>query len=72
MQLEGQNKMVKYLAHRDSKKIVSDAQIKEERLNVGEYSEFQGKIVCVSHPERSQICKNVGIEEEGEFAIKVR
>ena len=65
--------MVKYLAHKQTKKIESDATIKEKRLNIGEYGEFQGKIVALPlGVGKSVILEKVGIAAEGEYAIKVR
>lgn len=64
--------MVKRLANKLTKEIMSETQIKEKNMNKGEFTgTWQGRIYVLDSV-KSGIAKKVNIEKEGEYAIKVR
>jgi RNA polymerase subunit RPABC4/transcription elongation factor Spt4 len=64
--------MAKLLADKKTKQLLTDAQIKEKGLQVGNFTaNWQGRINIVD-PEHSVIAKQLGIQEKGEYAIKIR
>lgn len=64
--------MAKQLAHKKTKQLLTQAEINEQKANIGEFtSSWQGR-VYILHPEKSEIADQIGAEEEGEYAIKVR
>jgi RNA polymerase subunit RPABC4/transcription elongation factor Spt4 len=64
--------MAKQLAHKKTKRLMTQQEINEKKANIGEFStNWQGRIYIVN-PEESQIAEHIGVEEEGEYAIKVR
>jgi RNA polymerase subunit RPABC4/transcription elongation factor Spt4 len=64
--------MAKLLAHRKTKELLTDAQIKEKKLNIGEFVQtWRGRITIVD-AKHSFIAQKMSIPKEGEFAIKVR
>ncbi len=64
--------MAKQLAHKKDKRLLTASQINEQKMNIGEFSEnWQGRIFVI-RPGKSRIADEVGIVDEGEYAIKVR
>ena len=64
--------MAKKFANKQSKRLLTDAQIKELGLQKGDFTEsWQGR-VFVNDFQHSHIAKEMGIEKKGEYAIKVR
>ena len=64
--------MVRKLASKMNKKLLSEAEIKEQGLDKSDFTtSWQGRIF-ISDVQRSTIAKNIGITEKGEYAIKVR
>lgn len=54
-----------------TKKFVDDPNFKDYKPPAGTTSNWQGRIYVVD-PEKSEIAKIMGLEERGEYAIKVR
>ncbi len=64
--------MVKKLASKVDKKLMSEAEIKEKNLNKANFtSSWQGRIF-ISDPANSMIAEKINVSEKGEYAIKVR
>lgn len=64
--------MAKQLAHKKSKRLLTQSEINEQKLNTGEFSEnWQGRVFFI-RAEKSRIAKEMDVEENGEYAIKVR
>jgi RNA polymerase subunit RPABC4/transcription elongation factor Spt4 len=64
--------MPKKYAHKQTKELVPEATLKEQALPKGDYSNnWQGRII-VLNVEKSDIAKQIGIEKNGEFALKVK
>ena len=64
--------MAKQLAHKKTKQLLTASEINEKNLNSGEFSEnWQGRIFLLD-TDKSKIAQEMGIDEEGEYAIKVR
>ena len=64
--------MVKKLAHKNSKELLTEAQITEQKLSEGEFTgTWQGRVYILDK-DNSVIGKKMGIEKEGEYAIKTR
>lgn len=64
--------MSKILASRKTKELRTEAEIKDQKLNVGDFTaSWKGRITVVN-AEKSAVAKKVGIEADGEYAIKVR
>ncbi len=64
--------MAKQLAHKKTKKLLTQTEITEKKENIGEFSQnWQGKIV-IFDVMKSQIAKEMDVPQEGEYAIKVR
>ena len=64
--------MVKKLASKRTKKLLTEAAIKEQKLEMSEFtSSWQGR-VFIADVERSEIAQKLGVVEKGEYAIKVR
>lgn len=64
--------MAKQLAHQKTKQLLTASEINEKNLNSGEFSEnWKGRIFFLD-TEKSKIAREMGVEEEGEYAIKVR
>ena len=64
--------MAKLLAHRKTKELLTDSEIKEKKLNLGEFVQTWHGRVTIVNAEKSFIAKKMDIFKEGEFAIKVR
>ena len=64
--------MVKRLAHKTTKEILTDVQIREKRMNTGEFTANWHGRIHVLNPVDSAIAKQMGIAKEGEYALKVR
>lgn len=56
---------------RKSKKFMDDPHFKENKAPGGTTTNWQGRIFIVN-PDKSDIAKQMGLEEVGEYAIKVR
>ena len=54
-----------------TKKFMDDPNFKEHKAISGTTNNWQGRIYVVD-PEKSDIAKEMGLEEKGEYAIKVR
>ncbi|MCC7574321.1 DNA-directed RNA polymerase subunit E'' [Candidatus Woesearchaeota archaeon] len=54
-----------------TKKFLDDPNFKEHKVSAGTSTNWQGRIYVVN-PEKSEIAKIMGLEEQGEYAIKVR
>ena len=66
------NKMAKKLAHKQTKELIPDNQIRERGLRKADFTpNWQGRI-SVINAEKSEIAKKIGITQKGEYAIKVR
>ncbi|MCA9477692.1 MAG: DNA-directed RNA polymerase subunit E'' [Nanoarchaeota archaeon] len=64
--------MAKLLANKNTKELLTDVEIKEKRLNIGEFIQtWKGRVV-ITDAKRSHIAQKMGIEKDGEYAIKVR
>jgi len=64
--------MVKKLANKLTKKLMTDQEIRKESLNKSSFTDnWQGRIF-ISKPEQSFIAAQMGIKEKGEYAIKVK
>lgn len=64
--------MAKLLAEKRSKLLLTDAQIKEKGLQVGNFTaNWQGRIRILS-TEKSKIAQELEIHDKGEYAIKLR
>ncbi len=64
--------MAKKFAHKQDKRLLTEAAIKELSLQKGDFTEsWQGRIF-VKDAENSHIAKEMGIKRKGEYAIKVR
>ncbi len=64
--------MVKKLASKRDKKLRTDVEIKELGLDKSEFTtSWQGRLF-ISDVAGSMIAEKLGIEEKGEYAIKVR
>jgi RNA polymerase subunit RPABC4/transcription elongation factor Spt4 len=64
--------MAKQLAHKKNKKLLTQQEINEKKANIGEFSEnWQGR-VYVLNADESQVADHIGVEDNGEYAIKVR
>ena len=64
--------MVKKLASKKTKQLLTDTEIKEKGLNKSEFSAtWQGRL-HVLDASKSSIAEKIGITEKGEYAIKVR
>jgi len=64
--------MVKKLAHKQTKELLTEAQIKELKLNKGEFTSTWNGRLQILNLEKSEIAKRIKVNKEGEFAIKVR
>jgi len=64
--------MAKKLAHKQDKRLLTEAAIKELGMQKGEFKEsWQGRIY-VKDAANSHVAKEIGITRKGEYAIKVR
>ncbi len=64
--------MAKLLANKNTKELLTDSEIKEKRLNIGEFIQtWKGRVV-ITDAKKSYIASKMGVEKDGEFAIKVR
>lgn len=64
--------MAKQLAHKKTKRLLTASEIKEKKLNIGEFSEnWQGRVYFLN-TKKSQIADKMDVEKIGEYAIKVR
>lgn len=64
--------MAKKFAHKQDKRLLTEAQIKELGLHQGDFTEsWQGRIF-VNDFQNSHIAKEMGITRKGEYAIKVK
>lgn len=64
--------MVKKLASKKTKELLTDAEIKEKKLPPSEFTtSWQGRIF-ISDPAKSMIAERLKIDKKGEYAIKVR
>ena len=64
--------MAKKFAHKQDKRLLTEAAIKELGMQKGEFSEsWQGRIF-VKDAKNSHIAKEMGITRKGEYAIKIR
>ncbi len=64
--------MAKQLAHKKTKRLLTQPQITEQKGNIGEYTtNWQGRAYFIDI-KRSQVAQNMGVEQKGEYAIKVR
>ena len=64
--------MAKKLAHKQTKELIPENQIRERGLRKADFSSnWQGRITIVN-AEKSEIAKKMGITNNGEYAIKVR
>ena len=64
--------MVKKLASKSTKQLLTDTEIKEKGLNKSEFSAtWQGRLHILD-AGKSSIAEKIGITEKGEYAIKVR
>lgn len=64
--------MAKLLANKNTKELLTDVVIKEKRLNIGEFIQtWKGRVV-ITNAKKSYIASRMGVEKEGEYAIKVR
>ena len=62
--------MAKIFASKQSKKLMTDAEIKKEGLDKETFTDtWKGKIV-VLNPEESEIAKKLKLNDKGEYAIK--
>jgi RNA polymerase subunit RPABC4/transcription elongation factor Spt4 len=65
-------KLVKKLASKRDKRLLTEAEIKEKSLNKSDFtSSWQGRIY-VANAQKSFIAKEIGIQGNGEYAIKVK
>jgi len=64
--------MAKKLASKITKEIFNENEIKEKKLNKGEFTPSWKGRVYILDPEKAQIAKKMGITKAGEYAIKVR
>ncbi|MFT4250315.1 MAG: DNA-directed RNA polymerase subunit E'' [Candidatus Woesearchaeota archaeon] len=64
--------MAKQLAHKKTKLLLTQQEINEKKANIGEFSSnWQGR-VYILNADKSRVAEHVGVEDEGEYAIKVR
>lgn len=56
---------------RKTKRFMDDPNLKDKNSTTGTTTNWQGRIFVVN-PEKSDIAKIMGLEETGEYAIKVR
>jgi len=64
--------MVKKLASKSTKQLLTDTEIKEKGLNKSDFSvTWQGRLHILD-VSKSSIAEKIGITEKGEYAIKVR
>lgn len=64
--------MVKKYAHKQTKELVLEGTMKEKALPKNDYSlNWQGRIIILD-AEKSDIAKQIEIEKEGEYALKVK
>ena len=54
-----------------TKKFMDDPNFKNHKAESGTTSSWQGRIYVVD-PQKSDVAKIMGLEEQGEYAIKVR
>ena len=54
-----------------TKKFMDDPNFKNHKAESGTTSSWQGRIYVVD-PKKSDVAKLMGLEEQGEYAIKVR
>ena len=63
--------MVKKLANKQTKELLTEAEIKEKNLPKEAFTQsWQGRLF-VADPEHSEIAEKVGVGKKGEFAIKI-
>lgn len=64
--------MAKRLAHKRTKELFTEAEIKEKSLPKADFTtSWQGRIY-VTDPAKSTIAQKIEITQKGEYAIKVR
>ncbi len=64
--------MAKKLASKKDKLLLTEAEIKELKLNRSDFSDsWQGRLF-INDMEKSHIAKEIGITKKGEYAIKVK
>jgi len=64
--------MVKKLASKTTKELFTDAEIREKGLNKSEFTgTWQGRL-CIIDSKKSMIARRIGVDKQGEYAIKVR
>jgi len=62
--------MAKLYASKQTKELMTDAEIRKRSLNKETFTEsWKGKIVVI-RPEDSEIAKNLKIQKKGEFAVR--
>jgi RNA polymerase subunit RPABC4/transcription elongation factor Spt4 len=62
--------MAKLFASKQTKELLTDAEIRKQNLNKDTFTDsWKGKVV-VLRPEESEIAKNLKIQKKGEFAVK--
>jgi len=54
-----------------TKKFMDDPKFKEHKAISGTTTNWQGRIYVVN-PKKSELAKIMGLEEQGEYAIKIR
>jgi RNA polymerase subunit RPABC4/transcription elongation factor Spt4 len=64
--------MAKKLASKRTKELLSDVEIRDRGLPKGEFSQSWLGRITITNVEKSEIAKRIGIEKNGEYAIKVR
>ena len=64
--------MVKRLAHKVDKRLLTDVQIKELKLDKSSFTtSWQGRLF-IKDVALSEVAQKLDIKEKGEYAIKVR
>lgn len=64
--------MAKLLAEKKTKVLLTDTQIKEKGLQIGNFTaNWQGRIRILD-TDKSKIAKELEIHDKGEYAIKLR
>ena len=64
--------MVKKFASKRTKKLLTEKEIKEKGLNKSDFTGLWYGRVHMLKPEKSHISEKAGMQEEGEYAIKIR
>jgi RNA polymerase subunit RPABC4/transcription elongation factor Spt4 len=64
--------MAKKLASKITNELIEDTVIKEQKLNIDEFSDSWKGRTFILHPEQSEIAQKLNLKKAGEFAIKTR